>query len=63
MNTKLIITKVSYTRVKNLGDYETCRVEAEAVVNAEDDPHLVMRRLRNWVEYQVEEAAEELADK
>lgn len=63
MNQKLIITKVSYTRVENLGNYENCRVEAEAVVNEGDDPNTVMKRLRKWVECQVEEAVEELADR
>jgi len=47
------ITRVTYCRVKNLGDYETCRVEAEAVVSLDESPTVVMTRLRSWVEEQL----------
>jgi len=48
------ITKISFSRVKNLGNYETCRVEAEAEIHPGEKPTDVMKKLRAWVENQVE---------
>lgn len=49
------ITKIKYARVKNLSNYENCRVEAEAEVVAGEKPSDVMKKLRLWVEKQVVE--------
>jgi len=49
------ITRITYAEVKNLGDYETARVEAEAVVVPGDSPGAVMRRLKKWVAIQIDE--------
>ena len=52
---KARITRVTYTEVKNLGNYENCRVEAEALVPEGEDPAKVMKRLKHWVKTQLEE--------
>lgn len=53
------IVRISYSRVKNIGNYENCRVEAEAEVVAGEKPGDVMKKLRAWVENQ---AAEPITD-
>ncbi|MBU0846510.1 hypothetical protein KKH23_04920 [Patescibacteria group bacterium] len=47
------IVRIVYGRVKNLGNFENCRVEAEAEVAEGENPVTVMKRLRVWVEKQV----------
>lgn len=49
------ITEITYTEVKRLGEYETCRVEATAMVVEGDKPDVVMRRLKRWVATQIDE--------
>ena len=49
------ITRIVYTELKTLGEYENCRVEAEATVAEGDSPAAVMRRLKKWVTTQVDE--------
>jgi len=49
------ITRIVYEEVKNLGEYETCRVTAEAVVVGDDNPGAVMHRLKRWVATQLDE--------
>lgn len=44
------ITEIRYQRVKNLGNYETERVEMVATLNEGDDPHFVFRWLQSEVE-------------
>ena len=49
------ITRIVFTQTKNLGNYENCRVEAEAIVEEEDNPNAVMKRLKQWVANQANE--------
>ena len=57
------ITRLAYTEVRSIGRYETCRVEAEATVDPADRPGDVMRRLKKWVAFHVDEGpAEEVED-
>ena len=49
------ITRLVYEEVKNLGNYENCRVVAEAVVATGDKPADVMRRLKRFVAVQLDE--------
>lgn len=49
------ITRISYTEVKNLGGYETCRVEAEAEVAKGESPAKVMGQIKRWVGTQLDE--------
>ena len=51
------ITKISFSLVKNLGNYETCRVEAEAEIHPDEKPTDVMKKLQAWVENQTEKSA------
>lgn len=44
------ITQVSYTRLINLGDFENCRIGAEAQVDPGDDPVMVVEQLRQFVQ-------------
>jgi len=48
------ITKITYEEVKNLGNYETCRVGAEAIVAESDNPTTVMHKLKRWVATQLD---------
>jgi hypothetical protein len=52
------ITRIAYSELRNLGDYENCRVEAEAVVAPGENPSKVMKHLRGWVRTQADDAAE-----
>jgi hypothetical protein len=49
----LTITSVRYERVRNLGNYESQRFAAEAVVNPGEDPALVSQQLMHWVDQQL----------
>jgi hypothetical protein len=44
------ITEIKYQRVKNLGNYETERVEMVAIVDENDDPKFVFEWLKMIVE-------------
>jgi len=48
------IVKIVYAEVKNLGNYETCRVEAEAIIPEGEKPADVMKRLKKWVREQLD---------
>lgn len=43
------ITKISYQAVKNLGNYESERLEAFADVEEGEDPDDAALKLRRWV--------------
>lgn len=43
------ITAITYQAVKNLGNYESERLEASADVEAGEDPQDVALQLRRWV--------------
>lgn len=47
------VHKVTYRRLKNLGNYENETVEVEAIVLAGQTPEQVLRTLRNWVTVQM----------
>lgn len=49
------ITRIMYCEVKNLGNYENCRVEAEALVAEDEKPANVMKRLKRWVREQLDD--------
>jgi hypothetical protein len=49
------IIEISFSRVKNLGNYENCRVGAKAEIHPDEKPANVMKKLRTWVEKQTEE--------
>lgn len=49
------INRISYEEVKSLGEYETCRIVAEADVVDGDSPAAVMKRLKRWVATQLDE--------
>ena len=49
------ITRILYAEVRKIDRFETCRVEAEAIVVEGDPPTAVMRRLKRWVATQVDE--------
>jgi hypothetical protein len=44
-----MITKITYKRIKNLGNYQSETLEAEAVVNELENPEQVMKELREFV--------------
>lgn len=44
------ITKINYQAVKNLGNYESERLEASAEVEEGEDPIQAVGNLRAWVE-------------
>jgi beta-xylosidase len=59
------ITKVSYAKLFNLGDYQNHRIEAEADVDTNHGPEDVLAVLTEWVEEQHAEMvkpAQELDD-
>lgn len=43
------ITKINYQAVKNLGNYESERLEASADVEEGEDPDDAALKLRRWV--------------
>jgi hypothetical protein len=51
---KARITRITYCEVKNLGNYENCRIEAEAVIPEGEKPGDVMKRLKKWVQEQLD---------
>lgn len=59
------ITKVSYRRVRNLGNYESAAFEATAEINETEDVYLVFDELKKFVNTRTihpypEEAPDEL---
>lgn len=50
----MIITSISYQKVKNLGNYESERLEATATVGEDEDVVLAARQLRAFVEFQLD---------
>lgn len=46
---KLQLKTVTYSRIKNIGNYENERVEAVAVVQPGEDPSEVLRGLKRFV--------------
>lgn len=48
------ITKISYQAVKNLGNYESERLEAHAEVEEGVDPIEAVGNLRAWVEERIQ---------
>lgn len=52
------ITKITYSRTVNLGNYESARVEATAEVQDGENPNKVAAKLALWVEEQAEDAGE-----
>lgn len=49
------IVRITYEEIKNLGNYETCRVTAEAVVAEGESPAKVMGQIKRWVGTQLDE--------
>lgn len=56
------ITSISYQSVKNLGNYESERLEATATVEEGEDPALLIKNLRKFVHAQLIENPESLFD-
>lgn len=50
----MIITSISYQAVKNLGNYESERLEATATVEADESVTEAVRQLRAFVNQQLE---------
>ncbi len=50
----MIITSISYQAVKNLGNYESERLEATADVSADEDLPLAVEQLRTFVNAQLD---------
>lgn len=49
----MIITSISYQAVKNLGNYESERLDATATVSDGEDPALLIKKLRKFVHAQL----------
>lgn len=47
------IKTISYQAVKNLGNYESERLEAHAEVEEGEDPRVAALKLRQWVNLQL----------
>lgn len=43
------IRLIRYSKTKNIGNYESVRVEAEAEVDDNEDPTAVFEDLKKWV--------------
>lgn len=50
----VLIRRIVYARLKNLGDFENERLEAEVTIQDNEDAIKEMRRLRRWVNKQLE---------
>lgn len=49
------VTRIVYARLKNLGDFENARIEAEIHVPPGESVDKAMGKLRKWVDEQLEE--------
>lgn len=56
------ISSISYQAVKNLGNYESERLEATATVEEGEDPALLIKNLRKFVHAQLIENPDSLFD-
>lgn len=44
-----MITKITYKRIKNLGNYQSEALEAEAYINQQENPDQVFAELKEFV--------------
>ena len=47
---KLKINTITYQRVKNLGNYETERLEVSISIDENEDPDFALKKLKFWVD-------------
>ena len=58
----MIIKSISYQKVKNLGNYESERLEATATIEEDESASEAVKQLRAFVEFQLDDPVSPFTD-